>query len=300
MHAIAYTFKSLWSRRRFPHPALVLMALSLISARCGGQQQGLQYTAIEESIIPYTLLEPDTTFVLPQELVEVSGLTSVDSGYVAAIQDEDGIVYMIDITSGVVARTFRFGDEGDYEGIASVDEEPWVLRSDGALFRINTFAGHNLQVSLVDTDLHSSCDAEGLEYQPDERRLLIACKENPGQGLGRTRGIYAFNLELLQVSEHPVYLLDREELHGAFKPSAIAQHPETSHFYILSASQPALVVLDPTNDGNIIEAIALPPVHFPQPEGIAFLPDGTLLIASEGRRSHPVLHKFSITTNPDE
>src|ERR1043165_8089683 len=53
--------------------------------------------------------------------------------------DEKGILYYLDRDTKGIIKEFHFNDaKGDYEDIAMVKNDVYVLRSDGALFRIVT------------------------------------------------------------------------------------------------------------------------------------------------------------------
>jgi uncharacterized protein YjiK len=271
----------------------LLLGLSLGAlAACAGDGTGAPAppearTAAAEPVaeaIPYRLDAPDTAFVLPPALREVSGLTAFADGRLGAVQDEDGVLYVLDAATGAVASEHRFHGAGDFEGVEAVGEAVWVLRSNGTLYEI---AGGTGAVTEHETALDGDCDAEGLAYEAAGNRLLIACKEDAGSELPGVRAIYAFDLRENRLSERPVALLDRRRLDGdaPFKPSALAVHPRTGQVYVLSSVRKALAVLG--SDGRIAAALALPEARYPQPEGLAFLPDGTLFIANEGAAGLP-------------
>ena len=54
-----------------------------------------------EKITGYNLTKPDNTFLLPDTLHEVSGLTDIDSTIFACIQDENGILFIYDAKNNV-------------------------------------------------------------------------------------------------------------------------------------------------------------------------------------------------------
>lgn len=252
-------------------------------------------------VIPYDFSVPDTSFALPRALVEISGLTVLDSVHLGAVQDERGLLFVIESDSGSVVAEQDFGGRGDYEGLELVGDSLWILQSDGDLFVANN-SSNDLSATKVRTSIRGSCDAEGLTFDELRNRLLISCKETPGRGLGRTRAIYSFELESHQTSDGPVYLLEREGLdapRAPFKPAAIAVHPITRHLYIVSSVRKVLVVIDMEDSGRIVGTRTLSSQLFPQPEGIAFFPDGTLFIANEGRGSTATLLRFNaLPTSP--
>ena len=252
-------------------------------------------TVPDSTVIPYNLNQPDAAFALPPELLEISGLATIDSTRLAAVQDERGVIYVLDRETAQILSEGRFRGNGDYEGIEVVDDFAWMLRSDGFLYSAEEIVQPDTESARYDLDLHANCDAEGLALDERAHRLLIVCKENPGRGLGRSRAIYAFDLLTLRRFEAPVYLIDRQQLdvHGnLFKPSALAIHPRSGYVYVLSSVRKMLIVIDPDHPGQIREMRALPERLFPQPEGLTFFPDGTLFIANEGVNGPATLLRF--------
>jgi uncharacterized protein YjiK len=283
---------------------LLLLSLVLVDlgAGCTGDgapagDRGARPEADDEAVmeaLPYRLGAPDTTFTLPPALREVSGLTALGPDRLGAVQDEDGVLYVLDPRAGTIAGRHRFHDGGDYEGVEAVGDTVWVLQSNGTLHELDGATGASPARGAYETSLRSRCDAEGLGYDPAHRLLLIACKEEPGLELAGVRAIYAFGLREKRLFERPVFLLDRRPLDAdgtAFKPSALAVHPRTGALYVISSARKALAVLD--REGHLVAAVALPGRLYRQPEGLAFLPDGTLFIANESGNGAATLLRFS-------
>lgn len=280
-------------------PSLALaLCVSALSLSCNSDREPAfrpTGTAPDTTVIPYDFEHPDAAFALPAELLEISGLTVVDSTRLAAVQDERGVVFFLDRESALIVGETRFRGNGDYEGIEWADSLLWVLRSDGSLYSMDLAVADEVDSDRHDLDLHGSCDAEGLALEGIRNRLLVACKENPGRRLGPSRAIYAFDLSTERRIEDPVYLIDRQGLearNNRFKPSALAIHPGTGFLYILSSVHKILVVIDPHDPERILEARELPVELFAQPEGIAFFPDGTLFISNEGVNGPATLLRF--------
>lgn len=268
--------------------ALLALFVAALAPGCA-ERRATPPPALAADALPYRLGTPDTVLALPAELREISGLTWLPSGRLAAVQDERGTVYELDPATGAVLRETPFRDGGDFEGIEWDGTALWALKSNGDLYRL----AEGEPVETIDTPLASRNDAEGLAWDATENRLLIACKENPGDGLGDVRAVYAFDPATRQLSARPVYTLDRARLDapGAhFKPSAVAVHP-SGHLYVLSSVRRMIAVVD--RDGRLVAAEAFPARLLPQPEGLAFAPDGTLYVASEGAGGRATLARYS-------
>jgi uncharacterized protein YjiK len=67
------------------------------------------------------------------------------------------------------------------------------------------------------------------------------------------------------------------------KPSAAAINPVTDELYILSSIEHLLVVID--RKGTLKEMYQLDPALYKQAEGIAFTPQGDLLISNESHET---------------
>ena len=271
-------------------------------------------TTEQELDLGYRLGEPTATYRLPKKLDEISGLTPLAGGRLGAIQDEDGELFILDAETGEVESERKFGEDGDYEGLEAVGGGLYVLRSDGALFEIADVEAEDLDPQKHALDLPKGCDAEGLAYDEPGGRLLVACKERAGEGMKVLKAIYAFSLAGQVLGEQPAFLLDTEavgaqarsdegavnrsarRLFGAvfnlsdFKPSGLARHPQTGRLYVLSSRPSALAVLEP--DGSLYDVGPLPEL-LGQPEGIAFMPNGDLFIATEATEGRAWLARFN-------
>jgi uncharacterized protein YjiK len=73
-------------------------------------------------------------------------------------------------------------------------------------------------------------------------------------------------------------------------PSALAKHPFTGEWYVLSHLNACLLITD--ENFSVKEYYALPRSLFLQPEGIAFASNGDLYISSEGDESAGYIVRF--------
>ncbi|HEX7071907.1 MAG TPA: SdiA-regulated domain-containing protein [Rhodothermales bacterium] len=251
---------------------------------------------------PYAFDDPDLSVALPDELREVSGISALPDGRIAAVQDEEGIIFLLNPETGAVELRETFGEPADYEGIAWADDRIFVLRSNGRLFEITQWPEGSPRVMDTRTPLRGKNDTEGLAYDARNGRLLIACKEEPGAGLGEdAKAIYAFDLTSRSLSEEPVFVLRQDQIESQtpltrkFKPSAVALHPITGDLYVLSSTASGIVVVGA--DGTLKNGWSLSSSLYEQPEGLTFLPDGTLFISSEGGDGPAMLYRYAPNAN---
>lgn len=261
----------------------------------------------------YDFERPDAHFELAGNLEEISGLAVLENGTLAAIQDEDGILFILDPASGAIVDERPFGPSGDYEAVSVGAGYLFVLESGGRLYRIDDWGEDELDATEFTLDLPRGCDAEGLRYDAEGDRLLVVCKENAGSDLVQKKAIYAFDVDGRRLSEAPAYALDtrtfsvsiedhpaseavravlseRVDLSG-FKPSDLAFHPVTGELFVISSVRKALVSL--SEDGAATGIWRLPDSLLDQPEGMDFGPNGDLYISSEaGDRPDAVLLRF--------
>lgn len=257
----------------------------------------------------YNFSSPETSIILPAVLREVSGIVMTSPGILACIQDENGIIFFYDLEMKKITRTIVFGPDGDYEGIAMAADTLYVLRSDGHVYGIEDFRSENFNVEVYRTEIPSR-DNEGICYDVENNRLLIACKEKTGKGgLSKDeRYIFGFDLESKRLNSDPAYSFDIKEmldfaaankirlpLRGKkkgppepflnFHSSAIGIHPVTNMLYILSADDFMLIVFD--RSGSITRMETLNRGLYNQPEGIAFSSNGDIIISNEGIEKGP-------------
>ena len=264
----------------------------------------------------YDFSKPDQKLILPDQLHEVSGITYIDSATAACIQDENGILFMYDISLGKIKKEYTFHIDGDYEGIARVQNTVYVLQSDGTLFEISDYTSNQSQIVEHTTGIPAN-NNEGLCYDTHNHRLLIACKGKIGKGkeFKDKRVIYGFDLATKKLSDEPIFDFDLQtikefaSLHKLdiperskkkgkvtepiikFRTSAIAIHPNTNQLFLLSAADHLLFVFDMS--GKIIHIETLNKELFNKAEGIVFFENGDLFITNEGQDKKPTLLRFN-------
>lgn len=263
-----------------------------------------------------SLPKPVAVIQLPPELREVSALTALDDGSVACLHDEAAILYTVDLDDGQVTGRHPFGPPGDLEGLTRVGTEFFALRSDGLIFHITRRQGRYHAVDSFRLTLPYR-NMEGLGYDPVDGRVLVAPKDNlkGGPALRDKREVFAFDPASYALQMAPVLtfsvkqMLRAAQARGINLPmrttgkgkripltrlhmSAIAVQPSTGHYFILSATDQTLLVLD--RSGGYVALHLLDPKLLPQPEGITFLPNGDMLIATEGKDGVPRIVRYRL------
>jgi len=245
----------------------------------------------------------DGVLVLPPELLEVSAITALDERTLACVQDEVGALFLVDLLGQRPPRVAVFGEAGDYEGLARVGDDYWVLRSDGLLLRLRSRDG-GLDVASSHRLQTEHENWEGLCFDRDRGVLLILPKDRVGKGKEERgeRSVFAVDPSTGTMQPEPVLqlnvtsLIEQAEVSGFDLPtkttakgklrpplkllgSEILTVPGTDELLLLSAVDRALVRVD--RAGRLLGLRLFDEDELSKPEGMAWLPDGRLLVASE-------------------
>ena len=231
---------------------------------------------------------PIAMWVLPPELREISGLTLTSDGRMFAHQDEDATVYQIDPKSGIVVRRFVLDEKpiGDFEAIAAVGADLYLLESNGKLYQFREGAEDaSVPFTTYDTRLGKECQFESLAYEPDSSRLLLACKTVSGKKLKNQLVIYRVPVPITDSSRLSLLTIPAVSvigMHGwrEFNPSDMTIDPSTGNYVLIASQQKALAVITP--GGRVVRSELLPGIH-QQAEGVAITRDSILVISDEAR-----------------
>ena len=225
---------------------------------------------------------------LPEELNEISGIDWIGENTIAAIQDEDGIIFIYDLKTSSIKNKIEFNGGGDYEGIRVSKNDAYILRSNGTIFKVANYLQPNPKVTQFNSDLVEvkGIDLEGLYLDNENARLLLAEKDRKGRN--NSKGIYAVTLNLenswkepaLKINlEDPVLQMGKKKSRGKFYPSEITANPKNNNYYLLDAQSPSLLIMEP--GGELEKLYLLDKNEFEQPEGITFDPSGAMYISNE-------------------
>lgn len=234
----------------------------------------------------YDLVHPDETQTLPLILKEVSGIAIADSTHIYCIQDEEGTVFRYHWKEQKITQLIRFGDAGDYEDLAVVNGLIHVVRSDARVFVVDPVRNSTVRTYSLSV---SCSEVEGLAYDSQTEEMYLACKTADEKSEGSFRKVYRYPVENPSALSVALTIDTRdiasrvkagsEKFH--FNPSAIGVHPQTGDLYVLSAQNGYLAVY---RGNTLLHVYSLAPKMYPQPEGLAFSPDGLLFLASEAQK----------------
>jgi uncharacterized protein YjiK len=260
---------------------------------------------------------------LPDQLTEISGLAFSSDGRLFAHGDEDATIWQLDPRSGAVRKTFALasgageagaGDQdaprgekgkngvvtGDFEDIAIAGDRFLLVTSTGTLYEFSEGDnGARVRYSVHPTGLDGACEVEGLAYDAPKRDLLLLCKTNlPRKSARRQVVVRSWSLDDGRLDPRPRLAVDYGAFAGAasgkgFNGSALAFIPGTESLLLIAGPQRSFAEL--TADGRVAAAGSLDRRVHRQPEGVAFAPDGTMIIANEGAGGRPSLSGYTPT-----
>jgi len=239
--------------------------------------------------------------LLPGFLREASGLAVYDEQYLLTHNDEKGDIYRLTIADKSVEKLISIGTptlNKDFEGIAIDGDTIYLATSTGKIFQVQS-SGINilrqrLEPKIYDTGLKGICEIEGLFLL--DGNLLLPCKTALTDDHQEQLVVFSYDLATGITSEHLTIAL--AQLPGIKKTQLTAIHVSAENYYIISMNR--LFVID--RDSKNIRIFNLPKKYHTQPEGIAVLQDGSIVIvedSSEGRSRlthYPGLHALKEVT----
>lgn len=248
----------------------------------------------------YDFANPDYVWEMPAVLNEISGISALNDSIMACINDEKGQVYFYHLVHNKINMTISFTGKGDFEDIVIIDSMAYILESKGVIWQIN-MDRNPAEITIYETALHSSFDLEGLTYDAQGRRLLIAAKNKIKNKEGqKVNAIYQFDLTTHTFVIDPLITWVTADVLSKdhFASSAIAIHPLTRDIYIVSSVGKKMMVIDWT--GRVLQKISLNYKHFSQPEGIYFDKNSDIFLSNERKKSKANILKFKINKTKEE
>ena len=243
------------------------------------------------------------TFKLDIKLKEISGIVwDNHKDQFIAHNDELGQVYILDRSAGsIMGQPFVFSEsKGDYEDIAMVGQDIYVLRSDGAIFKIGIdSSGQRNRTDLGKIGLSDKNDFETLYYDAEKKALIMICK-NCASDDKKIVSAFAYYPDSIGFVTQPIYQIDAAKIKelspretSKFQPSAARIHPVLKKLFMISSASNQLVIAD--TNGEVEGVYMLANKLFPQPEGLTFKSNGEMFISNEGVASRATLVKFIYT-----
>ncbi|MBY0563638.1 MAG: hypothetical protein K2P58_05555 [Hyphomonadaceae bacterium] len=271
------------------------VVLLLIAAGCGPApaQVGARGEAAAASAFASA---PSGQWRMPARLRELSGFAVTVDGRLFGHDDERAVLYEIDTATGALVKAFALGDPpeaGDFEGLAiGADGVFWLTTSQGVIHRFREGGdGEHVVFERFETGLAGVCDVEGLALLASEQSLILACKELYDRDM---RGDVALYRWPLAGTAEPWRRWPNQSFAEAagvrrFRPSSLDYDAVRGRLVMLSAFDAALAELG--DDGSVLSVRALGSAHI-QPEAVAVLPDGSLVVGDEGRRAGATLTRY--------
>ena len=253
----------------------------------------------------YNIKEPDSR-ELGKSVNEISGLTyNADDSSLLAISDSKRKIFQIDLAREKLKDyAEKMYTQSDFEDLVKIDTIIYVLISDGTLISMPLHVADSSQTVVYPSPFRGKNDFEAMYYDPGANGLIVICKECEEEKGQHKRTAYRFDLSEKAFDDAPFYAISTEDVKAIvknddaeFRPSAAAIHPIEKNLYILASAGSLLVITD--IKGKVLEAFNLNPDKYPQPEGIAFSPTGTMYISNEGKYGKPSLLVFPYKTKQE-
>jgi hypothetical protein len=264
-----------------------LLALAVVAP---APVAALQSTSAAGTLSRYDLAAPPADrWELPKALQEISGLAVDSAGRIFAHDDEQAIIYQLDLATHRVVKRFSFGlpaVRGDFEAMAVVGRQVILTTSDGVLYAGREGRdGESVPYVTQPTGVGRDCEVEGMVYEAAGRALLFACKTPRTQALVGHLAVLRWSLDRKALDPRPWIFLRLSEItrglrgHG-FHPSELLRVPGNGHYLVLSGREHAIAEFTPA--GKVVAVAHLRRRDYRQAEGLAFAPDGALLVSDEG------------------
>jgi len=234
---------------------------------------------------------------LERPLKEISGIAyHATSNTFVAVNDEKGIVYVLDPKTFSITNKLTFGEEDDYEEIQVLGNDVFILRSDGTIFKMK-FDGQT--ISSVETFSYTGPKAEYESFYIDavSSTLVLIPKQSKNGTKEKQTTTYTIRTSNGKYAGVDENMLNWSELKSCMMlhPSAVAVHPVTKDIYMLSSIEKRLIVLSAA--WKVVGEYELDRKRFQQPEGMTFDSESNLYITNEAVEKSPTVIQIPIQSN---
>jgi hypothetical protein len=239
----------------------------------------------------YDFNDPEK-FNMPGSLLEISGIDfhQGNGKAVYSVQDEEGKLFKQNWGNAKQINV-KFGSGGDFEDVAILDETVFVLKSSGSIITFPLAEIEHKETKKVKEwkKILPKGEYESLYADRKDQTLYTVCKNCNIDKKTKDATVYALNFdsksgELTLAGDFKIKGEQVEafgqDIRSGLKISALAKHPKTGEWYLLSSVHRLLVIARP--DWTIKEVHQLSSSMFNQPEGIAFDENFNLYISNEG------------------
>ena len=259
---------------------VVIGLLSIFSFGCTTKAQKEKF----DNTDTYDFAQPKI-INLPQALDEISGIAYYPKDTsIFAIIDEDGLLFKVSLNRPDEVKEWRFDKQRDFEDIVYLDSTFYIMVSNGDLDKV-TFVNDKIAVAKVDFPNASKKvnEFESMYFSADSNRMIILCKQCEDDKKSNLSSFYFSDsahqfINYRSMETEPLFqkIGSKKE---KIKPSAAAINPLTKELYVLCSINKIIFIQDP--QGKIKDVVKLDPKIYKQPEGMAFTPDGDLIISNE-------------------
>ncbi|HEX8609260.1 MAG TPA: SdiA-regulated domain-containing protein, partial [Pedobacter sp.] len=188
-------------------------------------------------------------------------------------------------------KNVRFASKGDFEDLALIDSSVIALRSDGSVFIFSIKEMEKKETKKVNEikKLIPKAEYEGIFADQQSKDVYVLCKNCPQDKKNKQVSGYRLRYDGLakRLDSVDTFVVSLEalpqlnpKLKANLSPSAIAKHPSTNEWFILSTANKLLVVTDLAWKVKTVHK--LNSSVFNQPEGLAFDNQSNLFICNEG------------------
>lgn len=253
----------------------------------------------------YDIKKPDNR-ELGKSVNEISGLTyNTDDSSLLAISDSKRKIFQIDLAREKLKDySEKIYTQSDFEDLVKIDTAIYVLISDGTILQMPLRVADSAHTIVYPSPFQGKNDFETMYYDTSARGLIVICKDCEAEKGAKKRTAYRFDVTNKSFDTSAFFSISTQDVKAIvknddaeFRPSAAAIHPIEKRLYILASAGGLLVITD--MHGKVLEAYNLNPDIYPQPEGIAFSPNGTMYISNEGKFGKPNLLVFVYNNNKD-